>query len=135
MERLCRLTGIEIRSIPHRDLHDGGTRLIYRGLQTAYDILQLLSDRQMLGAMLFTFAAFDAEGGVGPVLPHCRGHHIFHQSRPVFLSIAVIISRETAGDIHPFGTGLAIAAACTATFDGSVDGRQGFLINFQFLLR
>ena len=129
------MTGTEIRSIPHRDLHDGGTCLIDRGLQTAYDILQFLPDRQVLGAVLFAFAAFDAEGSVGPVLPHCRSHHIFHQSRPVFLSIAVIISRETAGDIHAFGTGLAIAAACTANFDGSVDGRQGFLINFQFLLR
>ena len=89
------MTGTEIRSIPHRDLHDGGTCLIDRGLQTAYDILQFFSDRQVLGAVLFAFAAFDAEGGVGPVLPHCRGHHIFHQSRPVFLSIAVIISRET----------------------------------------
>ena len=81
MERLCRLTGTEIRSIPHRDLHNGGTCLIDRGLQTADDILQFLPDRQVLGAMLFTFAAFDAEGGVGPVLPHCRGHHIFHQTR------------------------------------------------------
>ena len=105
-------------------------------LQLLPGLAQLLADGQVLGAVLFAFAAADAVGGRGGIFPEQSADHIVHEAPEFALLVPPVIGGEGAGDVHILRAGHAVAAAGAAHLHLRIDGghhlpEHGFLLRSQ----
>ncbi len=67
-------------------------------------------------------AAFDALGGIGALAPEGGTHEVLLHAGIESLGVPGVIAPEGPGDVHPLGTGHAVATAGAAHLDFLVDG-------------
>ena len=114
---------------PSQHLSDGA---VEGTLQFLPGLAQLLADGEVLGAVLFAFAAADAVGGRRGIFPEQGADHIVHEAPEFALLVPPVIGGEGAGDVHIFRAGHAVAAAGAAHLHFGIDGghhlpEHGFL--------